>query len=141
MQNNKSNILLELLQKQLKDVCSDKKLTYNDLKRITKYIDTSLFDNTCTMWTGYITSIKHDKKNSYINFFFKKKKYALHRLLYSNYIGELYDSEYIKFSCPNKGVCCNIKHFYKNKKPIKFENLIDTVQDEKKVLDNIIVNF
>ena len=33
--------------------------------------------------------------------------------MYQNFIGELLDSEYIKFKCPNKGKCCNINHFYK----------------------------
>jgi hypothetical protein len=111
-----SNILLELIQNQLKTVQNDKKLLYNDLKRISKYIKTSIFGDECSIWHGYITAIKHDDKNSYINFFFRKKKYALHRLLYINYIGELHDSEYLKFNCVNKGKCCNINHFQNNKK-------------------------
>ena len=111
-----TNILLELIQNQLKVVPNDKKLIYNDLKRISKYINVSIFKDECSIWNGYITAIKHDEKNSYINFFFRKKKFALHRLLYINYIGELNDSEYLKFNCPNKGKCCNINHFYKNKK-------------------------
>jgi len=141
MQNNKSIILFELLQKQRKEINNDKKLLYNDLHRISKYINGSLFGDSCTLWNGYITSIKHEKKNSYINFFFRNKKYALHRLLYINFVGELYESEYIKFSCPNKGICCNIAHFYKNKKPNKLP-IIKTVPDEnKKMLDDIIVKF
>ena len=51
--------------------------------------------------------------HSYINFYYSGKKYALHRLLYNNFIGILSDSEYIKFKCANKGICCNINHFYK----------------------------
>jgi hypothetical protein len=137
---NKSFLLSELLQKQRKDISNDKKLLYNDLQRISKYINSSLFDDKCTIWAGYITSIKHNKKNCYINFFYRNKKYALHRLLYINFIGELYDSEYIKFNCQNKGICCNVNHFYKNKKPNKVApKSISPV--EKKSMDDIIVKF
>lgn len=110
--NNK--LLVELIQNQKKTVLNDKKLLYNDLKRISKYLTTSIFGEDCSLWNGYVTVIKNDDKNSYINFYFCGKKYSLHRLLYANYIGELADSEYIKFKCPNKGKCCNINHFYKN---------------------------
>lgn len=110
--NNK--LLVELIQNQKKTVSNDKKLLYNDLKRISKYLTSSIFGEECSLWNGYITIIKNDEKNSYINFYYCGKKYSLYRLLYANYIGELSDSEYIKFKCPNKGRCCNINHFYKN---------------------------
>jgi hypothetical protein len=110
---NNDGILIELIQKQKKNIMSDKKLLYNDLKRISKYLTTSIFNDECSLWNGYITKIKSDDKNSYINFYFNGKKYALHRLLYINYIDELHDSEYIKFKCHNKGKCCNINHIYK----------------------------
>ena len=51
----------------------------------------------------------------YINFYFRGKKIALHRLLYINFIGNLDDDEYIKFSCTNKGKCCNLNHLIKYK--------------------------
>ena len=112
-----NNILIELLNKQLKHIDITKKLSYNDLKRISNNVSTSLFDTECCLWKGYITTInKYDedaKEHAYINFFYNKKKFSLHRLLYINYIGELDKSEYIKFSCENKGKCCNINHFYK----------------------------
>ncbi len=111
--NNSDNILIELIKNQKKTIVPDKKLLYNDLKRISKYLNNSIFTDECSLWTGYITIIKNDDKNSYINFYYNGKKYALHRLLYNNFIGELSDSEYIKFKCPNKGKCCNISHFYK----------------------------
>ena len=83
--------------------------------------------------------IKNDDKKSYINFYYKGKKYSLHRLLYINYIGGLEDSEYIKFNCINKGKCCNINHFYK----IKIDNDIqpETIIVEENKTDNIIVKF
>jgi hypothetical protein len=138
---NKSIILFELLNKQRKDIVSEKKLLYNDLKRISKYLDNSIFNNNCVLWNGYITSIKHDKKNSYINFFFRNKKYALHRLLYINFIDNLHDSEYIKFNCINKGICCNINHIYKNKKPTKHPIITTTNDADKKQLNEIILKF
>lgn len=140
---NKSVILFELLNKQLKTINNDKKLVYNDLYRISKYVDSSIFGTTCTLWNGYITSIKNDKKKSYINFFFRNKKYALHRLLYLNFIGELHESEYIKFNCNNKGICCNINHFYKIKKPINnIVNIPDEKSENNKIhVDKIIVKF
>lgn len=109
---NSDTILIELIKNQKKNVPVEKKLLYNDLKRISKYLTNSIFSDDCSLWSGYITVIKNDEKNSYINFYFNSKKYALHRLLFVNYIGELTDSEYIKFNCSNKGKCCNINHFY-----------------------------
>jgi hypothetical protein len=110
---HKDNILFELISLQRKDTVIEKKLSYCDLKRVSKYLNSSIFKEECSIWTGYITVIKNDEKKSYINFYFNNKKYALHRILYINYIGELLDSEYIKFYCINKGKCCNINHFYK----------------------------
>lgn len=115
-QLSNNDILIELINNQLKTLPNDKKLLYNDLKRICKYIKTSIFTDECSLWYGYITVIKNDDKKSYINFYYAGKKYALHRLLYINFKGELSDSEYIKFNCINKGKCCNINHFYKIKK-------------------------
>lgn len=113
MKNKSDKLLIELISNQKKNIPIEKKLSYNDLKRVSKYLVTSIFDSECSIWNGYITVIKNDEKNSYINFYFNGKKYALHRILYLNYIGDLADSEYIKFSCNNKGKCCNISHFYK----------------------------
>jgi hypothetical protein len=104
----------ELLVKQLKNVCPTKKLSYNDIKRISNYLNVSIFDNNkCSLWNGYITNEKNQTKGTYINFYYNKKKIALHRLLYINYIGEITNDEYIKFSCENKGKCCNINHMKK----------------------------
>lgn len=141
-----NDILVELLTNQLTNIPNEKKLLYNDLKRISKYLNNSIFTNECSMWNGYITVIKNDKKKSYINFYYTGKKYALHRLLYNNFIGVLNDSEYIKFNCPNKGICCNINHFYKINKDNKQSSVITY---KKKAIDNnnsselqtITVNF
>lgn len=113
--DDNNNILLkELLSKQLKNISGDKKLSYNDIIRINKFINISIFDpERCSLWNGYVTNEKNKTKGTYINFYFNKKKIALHRLLYINYIGEISNEEYIKFSCENKGKCCNINHMKK----------------------------
>jgi hypothetical protein len=147
-QINNDKIFSELINNQRK-IISDKKLMYNDLKRISKYLTTSIFNNDCSLWNGYITIIKKDTKNSYINFYYCGKKYSLHRLLYINYIGDIQDSEYIKFKCNNKGKCCNINHFYKNNKNEDNESKssipttpIDISDDiSKEQPNNIIVDF
>ena len=54
-------------------------------------------------------------KGTYVNFYFRNKKVALHRLLYSNYREPLDSSDYLKCSCENKGMCCNVHHYEKYK--------------------------
>lgn len=120
--NNKSKktidnneLFRELVSKQLTDVPVNKKLQYTDLKRICKYVNTSIFDdNNCCLWGGYVTN-GNNNKGTYINFYFRKTKAALHRLLYINFIGELTDNEYLKFNCEYRGKCCNINHLKKFK--------------------------
>jgi hypothetical protein len=93
----------------------DKLLSEKDLKRIITrtggiYNET----NECILWNGYITHNKID----YINFYFKGKKCALHRLLYINFKGKLNDNDYLEYICQNKynrGKCCNINHIIKKK--------------------------
>jgi hypothetical protein len=93
----------------------DKLLSEKDLRRIITrtggiYNDT----NECILWNGYITHNKID----YINFYFKGKKCALHRLLYVNFKGKLNDNDYLEYICQNKsnrGKCCNINHIIKKK--------------------------
>lgn len=126
---NNNRLLQELLLKQLKTVRTDKKLQYSDIKRICKYINTSIFDeNNCCLWNGYITNTNNPNKGTYINLYFKKKKVALHRLLYENFIDELYSDEYLKFTCNNKGRCCNIHHLQK----LKYRKKVETNSVVKK---------
>ncbi|AEQ32595.1 hypothetical protein [Acanthamoeba polyphaga mimivirus] len=113
---NSNEIFKELIKRQLPDVPSQWRLNINDIKRICKYIDTSIFDkNNCCLWNGYITNINNSNKGTYVNFYFRNKKVALHRLLYSNFVAPLNSSEYLKFNCDNKGICCNINHYEKYK--------------------------
>jgi hypothetical protein len=132
----KNNILSELIRNQRKNVDYDNKLYLSDMQRIVKFIPCSIFlENVCCCWEGYITNKNKPNKATYINFYFKHKKKALHRLLYINYIDSLNDDEYIKFKCDNKGFCCSLSCMYKvnykkitKKKeeylaPVSFENI------------------
>jgi hypothetical protein len=128
---NNNGILNELFINQLKNINSQKKLSYCDIQRISKFLKISIFGNTCSLWTGYITNDKNINKGVYINFYYNKKKIALHRLLYANYVGEISDKEYIKYNCVNKGKCCNIHHMskftYKKNDIIKSKTKINGV--------------
>jgi len=111
---NSNDFLKELLLNQLKNINSNKKLNYGDMKRISKFLTNSIFhESECSLWNGYVTNDKNHTKGTYINFYFNKKKIALHRLLYINYVGEISNKEYIRFTCENKGKCCNINHMKK----------------------------
>jgi hypothetical protein len=138
-------VLSELLSNQLKKVDIAKKLDYSDIRRLTKYIDKSIFNSSeCVLWKGYVTNLNNKSKGTYINFFFKQKKYALHRLLYINYIGPLYDEEYLKFNCENKGCCCNINHIQKFDKSdapkTKIEQKTNIQNEDPKIIKEQIIN-
>jgi hypothetical protein len=113
--SSKKTLMNELIDKQLKNINQTKKFGYNDITRIVKNIDKSIFGNECSLWGGYVANIDRNK-SPYINFYFRERKLALHRLLYYNYIGPISENEYIKFSCDNKGKCCTLKHFIKYEK-------------------------
>ena len=99
-------ILAELIKNQKQNLIEDKKLLFNDFKRLSKHLSKSIFnEKECSLWNK-------NNYNLYIFFYLNKKKYSLHRLLYYNFIGPIKDSEYIKFYCNNKGICCNIYHIY-----------------------------
>lgn len=122
----RSELIHEFMSRQLPDIPKNKLLQYQDFKRITKYIDKSIFNiDTCCIWKGYVTNLK-TSKGIYINFFYRNKKIALHRLLYINFIGSLKKDEYIKFTCHNKGHCCSIYHMQKRQFKIDPNNEINT---------------
>lgn len=125
---SQGSLFKELLSKQIENIEPEKKLLFADMRRICKYIKTSIFDQKiCCIWNGYITNMNNCTKGTYINFYFKKKKKALHRLLYINFVGPLTDNEYLKFSCGNKGYCCNIHHLNK----FYYKKLKNTKQSTK----------
>lgn len=135
------DILDELIKRQMPNVPLEWRLQVNDMKRICKYIDKSIFEGEeCNPWLGYITNMNNLNKGTYVNFYFKNKKVALHRLLYINYVGPLDSSEYLKFRCESKGICCNIKHYEKYKysktsTPSRKQN----VKESKKSLNTIVL--
>lgn len=115
--NNKNDLLKELIKNQRKNIKVENKLLLSDLKRISNNLDSNIFSNDeCCIWNGYITNNNNENRSKYINFYFNHKKTALHRLLYINYVDNLDKKEYIKYSCKNKGICCNINHIKKTKK-------------------------
>ena len=109
-------LLKELIKSQIKNIPSSRKLSYRDLTRIVRQINNSIFDdNSCCLWNGYVTNSKPDKnhKGAYVNFYFKKRKVALHRLLFENFKEPIDDDGYLKYTCENKGKCCNVNHMVK----------------------------
>lgn len=109
----KNKLLTEMCLKQRKK--ADKKyfLELNDLVRLLKNIDNSIFNKTeCVLWKGYLTKCNNNK-SSYVNFYLKKRKLALHRILYINFIDDLDLKYYLKYTCDNPGKCCNINHIIK----------------------------
>jgi hypothetical protein len=127
-----ASFIQELMDKQRKDIPNDKKLFLHDMKRICKNLNNSIFDKTeCCIWKGYITNLNKTNKGTYVNFYFRNKKTALHRLLYINYVNDLSSDEYIKFNCENKGACCNITHLKKY-----VYNKIDSEEDNTKTQKN-----
>jgi hypothetical protein len=135
----KSIILDEMTKNQVKNIDENKMLSYRDMTRIVKNINTSIFSPTsCCIWTGYVTNV-WNHKSTFINFYFKKKKVALHRLLYNNFVGPISDIEYIKFSCNNRGRCCNVLHFIKLSKDDIYEdkNNSDIIIDDEIIDEEI----
>jgi hypothetical protein len=143
--NDKNNIYQELIQNQRKGLNNDKQLDLSDLKRISNYLGTSIFGDKCSLWTGYVTNFKN--KGSYINFFFKGKKISLSRLLYYNFVDNIEDNEYLKYSCNNKGKCCCLNHIVKSNsekaEPIKDDNITtsESCIEDKKQKKNIVIGF
>lgn len=133
----------ELKRKQLPNIPQSKRLRPNDIHRIVQHTDNSIFDDDrCCLWTGYITNLKNKRKGTYINFYFRdKKKVALHRLLYANFKGDISNKDYIKFSCQNKGKCCNINHmvrFEYNSNEKEEDFIIDDIDSNDENEDNEI---
>jgi hypothetical protein len=121
--NNKNKVLMEMCTRQNKNIEKKYLLEYNDMIRILKNVDGNIFDNTnCIFWKGYMTKCNNNK-SSYVNFYLKKRKIALHRILYLNFIGSLDEKQYLKFKCANAGKCCNVNHILK---VCNNENIINT---------------
>jgi len=143
MSGNKYNtiVLEELIKKQRVDVPLNYKLTYSDIKRISKNINTCIFGDECTLWKGFVNIKNNNKK--YVNFYFRKKKIAINRILYLNYKGPLDSSEYLTYNCPNQGICCNINHIViKNKNPTSKKKINKiNIKKKQKILKNDKIIF
>jgi hypothetical protein len=146
--NTTETIFRELVSKQLRNIPTNKKLQLSDIKRISRRLKTSLFDeNICSLWSGYITNTNNTSKGMYVNFYFRKKKGALHRLLFSNFVGDLNDDEYLKFNCENKGKCCNVHHMDKFKyNDTGIYKETDEIKEDEKIVkrdseDGFILKF
>ena len=106
------SIINKLSNNLVTDIDIKYKLSFKDIIRLASYLDGDPFSETeCCKWKGSISISTH--KSRYINFWYKKKKHSLHRLLYINYKNSLPDNKYLRFSCDNykmRGICCNINH-------------------------------
>jgi len=89
-------------------------------------IENSIFGDECCVWQGYVTNHNKPNKTNYVNFFFNKKKRSLHRILYYNFVGPLSSDHYLRYTCKNCGVCCNINHLQK----FKYNNTLKTPEDK-----------
>jgi hypothetical protein len=120
---DKQKIVRDLVSMQLPHVAPHRRLLHKDLRRIAKYIDSPIAsDDQCCIWKGYVTNTKNSR-GSYINFFFRNKKVAFHRLIYENFKGPIDDNHYIKFTCEKneeEGTCCNVNHMIKYKYNTKY---------------------
>lgn len=138
MNTKSTKVFQELIVNQRSQCDTTKKLNMNDMRRISLRLTNSIFDTSnCSVWNSYNSNVS--KNTSYINFYFRNKKMALHRLLYFNYVDDLNKDQYIKFKCKNKGRCCNINHMYLVSDSKK--NLDISENKIKKKEKNLIVNF
>lgn len=111
--SSKKKMLAELCVKQRKHDNGKYQLEINDLTRFLKHIETSIFNTEeCVLWSGSLTKCNNGKSH-YVNYYLNKRKLALHRILYINFVGDLDHNQYLKYTCDNPGICCNVKHFIK----------------------------
>jgi hypothetical protein len=139
--NNKNNILENLIKNQKEHVELKSKLLFSDLKRLTNNLSKDIFCDECSLWDGPIL-VANNKE--YISFFINGKKISLNRILYKNYIDDLDNKEYLKYSCVNKGRCCSLKHLYKVNKKIKYsdvEKKLELIIENKNNKKSNIVSF
>lgn len=147
---DRHQLVRDLVSMQLQNVAPHRRLLHKDLRRIAKYIDCPISsDDRCCIWSGYVTNTKNSR-GSYINFFFRNKKVAFHRLIYENFKGPIDNNHYIKFTCEKDnlgGTCCNINHMIKYKYNTKFcteccdEKQDEIIEEKPKKKSNLNNNF
>lgn len=124
--NNKNDILGNLIKHQKENTEIKSKLSLSDLKRLTNNLSKDIFNDECSVWEGPILMANNKE---YISFFINGKKISLNRILYKNYIGNLDDNEYLKYTCTNKGSCCSLKHIYKINKKVQKQNIPENLPE------------
>jgi hypothetical protein len=114
-------------------------LEMSDLKRFLKHVNTSIFNtDECILWQGSMTK-SNKNKSHYVNFYLRKRKLALHRILYINFVGDLDRNSYLKYSCENHGRCCNINHIHKANSTDDEEEEVTTPDDDDEEEENEII--
>jgi len=144
---DKNKIYENLIKNQLSNVDIKYRLNLSDLRRIADNLLDDIFSNECSIWAGPVITNSNNK--SYISFFYNTKKISIHRILYKNYINNLSDNEYLKYTCKNQEICCCINHFYKvnnDKGDIICDPLIelkseDSLENQKILKKKISVSF
>jgi len=110
----------ELINLQINDIGDKYKFTERDIRRLSKYLKTSINHKTeCSLWGGYLSNMG---KRKYATFTMNKSKLSLSKLIYKNYIGKLIKNQMVSFTCDNRDKCCNINHMYSEKKSRKSLN-------------------
>lgn len=145
---NFQELFQELQDRQLADVPPEWKLSNSDLQYILSNVMSSIFGDECCIWSGSNASDgEKPKKRPYNNFYHNKKKTALHRLIYSNYVQPLTSLEFIRFNCENKGRCCTVAHLqkyqYSVKNSKKAAKKMDPLKPESsfQIRRNVVVDF
>jgi hypothetical protein len=79
-----NKFLKEMLQKQLPNLPIEVQLSAKDICRIRKHCPSTIFSpDECAVWTGHVTNVNHVGKGIYVNFYFRRRKVALHCLMQS----------------------------------------------------------
>lgn len=125
-----NEILDQMIKRQRKNIPEEYKLYCKDMKRIIKYIDSSIFNDNCSIWNGYITY----NKTYYVNFYLHNKKTSLHRILFINFTDNLFDNTYLTFKCKNKG-CISLNCIcIKNTKKYSIKYVTPKKSNKKKLI-------
>jgi hypothetical protein len=99
--------------KDIPDTGNYGKMTYEDIKRIDRFVHENIFTSTkCCLYQGEV-------KKTYCTMSYNSKKISVLRLIYHNYVGDIDKSDTIEYLCENSGICCNLAHFKLKNKPKK----------------------
>ena len=133
---NQDELFNYMVLHQRKSVNPEFKLNFKDIRRIIKHTNgCSIFNKTCCQWDGYVTY----NKTYYINFYLHGRKIALHRILYINFINNLFENNYLTFKCNNKGSCISLNCICIKK--LKKSNNISVTPNKGNKKKLIIVSF